>query len=489
MNKNILAICLSLLVLVTFTSCEKWLDVNETPNNPTDVPLNLLLPAATSGTAFANANEVNRFASTIMQYMAGAGGSPSAYDVYNIAPDNFNNQWNFEFYAAAMQDYVTMIQKAEEQNAPAYGGVAKLQLAYTFSLATDIWGDVPYSEALSGLDVLTPRFDSQEKIYKGDAAAGIQSLFDLVRDGLADLNETSTIKPGALDDLVYGGNMDNWKRMGNTLLLKLAIQISKADPTLATSVINEVITADNYIKDNSQDYNIKFGNVPGSQSPIHTYVNVSLFANDLIASTRFINRLKATNDPRLAKFLTKPGADYVGIDNGFAGARPTPTSNWSRFNSYVTGAPAGSGPVRLITNFQRAFILAEAALMLGTPGDPQALYEEGIRASMTLAGVTTAEIDAYFAANPTEVTLTGTNEEKLAQIITQKYIAWCGNGAEAWNDWRRTGYPTLEVSQNALGEDGTIPARLPYPTNEIERNPNIPTPQPRTNQKVWWDVN
>jgi hypothetical protein len=142
----------------------------------------------------------------------------------------------------------------------------------------------------------------------------------------------------------------------------------------------------------------------------------------------------------------------------------------------------------MITNFQRAFILAESALVLGTPGDPQALYTEGITASMQLAGFTAAQITAYLTANPAVATLTGTTQEKLAQIMTQKYIAFTGNGLEIWNDVRRTNLPALPLSQNAAGVDGTPQVRLQYTATEQTRNPGLPNPGPQTNQKLWWDV-
>jgi hypothetical protein len=141
----------------------------------------------------------------------------------------------------------------------------------------------------------------------------------------------------------------------------------------------------------------------------------------------------------------------------------------------------------LLTNFQVQFILAEAALVLGTPGDPNAYYQAGIRASMLKAGMTVAEIDNYFATNPTVVTLGGTNEEKRQQILLQKYIAWVGNAIEAYNDWRRTGYPVLPLPQNPVGDNPNVtPKRLPYTPNELTRNPNAPNPRPKTDVKVWW---
>ncbi|GAB2600873.1 SusD/RagB family nutrient-binding outer membrane lipoprotein [Spirosoma areae] len=472
--------------LVGLNGCTKFLDVNVTPNNPTSVPPSVLLPAAQYGTAFANANELNRFASTLTQQLAGAANSPANYDVYVTSGADFGNQWRFEIYDGALVNYDQIIRLADASNSKAYSGIAKILKAYTYSLATDVWGDIPYSQALQGEANLQPRLDKQEDIYKGNQSAGIQSLFDLVREGLTDLAATSVTKPGA-DDAIYKGDLAKWRRAGNTLLLKMANTISRKEPALAKTIIDQVITGGQFITSNADDLNVVFGASVGSRDPRYEYTVVSSFKDDIILSTRYLNLLQANNDPRLPLFFTKPVANYVTWDNGQAGARPTPVSSWSRYNTYITGAN-GEGPVRLLTSFQRAFILAESALTLGTAGDPQALYTEGIRASMTLAGLTATQIDAYLTANPKIATLTGTTAQKLEQIITQKYIAFTGNGLETWNDYRRTGYPILRDSQNAVGIDGTRPVRAVYITQEIERNPNFPNPAPQTNVKLWWDI-
>lgn len=476
-------------LLMGLGSCSRFFDVNVTPNNPTAVTPGVLLPTVEVGAAFANANELNRFASVLVQQLAGAGGTPATTDIYATTGADFGNQWRFELYGGALVNAQKMIELGDANNgaAKAYSGIGKIMKAYAFSIATDVWGDVPYSQALQGEAFLQPRLDKQEDIYKGNQSLGIQSLFDLVRDGLKDLETPSTIRPGSVDDIAYKGDLAKWRQAGNTLLLKLANTISRKEPELAKTVINEVLTRNVYIKSNADDLNMTFGGSVGSQDPRYTYTRISLFRDDLILSTRYLNLLNSLNDPRLPVFFTRPGANYVTIDNGFRGTLPQPVTNWSRYNNYITGAN-GEGPVRLLTNFQRAFILAESALTLGTPGDPQALYTEGITASMTLAGFTPAQITAYLAANPTVATLTGTTAQKLNQIITQKYIAFTGNGLELWNDYRRTGYPTLTNSQNAAGIDGTRPVRAVYVTQEQERNPNFPNPGPQTNVRLWWDI-
>ncbi|WP_375445434.1 SusD/RagB family nutrient-binding outer membrane lipoprotein [uncultured Fibrella sp.] len=483
--------CLVATAFTGLTACSNYLDVNVTPNNPTSVTPGVLLPSSVVGTAFANANELNRFGEVVVQHLAGAANNPANYDVYQTNGADFGNQWRFELYGGALINYQKLIETANLTNSKAYTGIAKIMKAYTFSLATDVWGDVPYSQALQGDVIPQPRLDKQQDIYQGNTASGIQSLFDLVREGLADLDAATAtgytgIKPGN-DDLVYNGDLTKWKQAGNTMLLKFAATVSLVNPQLATSVINEVLTKNQYINSNTNDLNVPFGASVGSQDPRYSYSFVTNFATDLILSTRFLNLLQANNDPRLPLYFTSPGGKYTTIDNGFRGVLPSPTSTWSKYNTAIVGN-TGVGPVRLITNFQRAFILAEAALRLGTPGDPQALYTEGITASMALAGLTSAQITAYLAANPTVATLTGTNEQKIAQIITQKYIALTGNGIEAWNDYRRTGYPTLQPSQNAAGIDGTRPVRAVYINEEVQRNPNFPNPSPQSNTKVWWQT-
>src|SRR5690606_33877919 len=114
-------------------------------------------------------------------------------------------------------------------------------------------------------------------------------------------------------------------------------------------------------------------------------------------------RLNTTNDPRLPIFITRHDGQYVTADNGFGGVFP-PIGTRSVYNNYATGVD-GVGPVRLLTYAQTCFILAEAVVRLGVSGDAQALYEEGIRASMAEAGVSTGDIDDYFADNSSVVTL------------------------------------------------------------------------------------
>ena len=471
------------LIFISFISCKKFLDVNTTPNNPTAVPPNTILPTTTIGMGFANSNDLDRATSALAQHIAGVGNQTAAYDVYNL-DGNFDNQWNGEIYGINLSDLQILIDQYSETS-PAYSGIAKLEMAYLFSIATDIWGEVPYSQAAQGLKFTNPRFDKQEDIYQGNSALGITSLFDLVKSGLADLAKTSNVFVPGSDDIVYKGDRTKWARMGNTLLLKFAIQISNKNPALATSTIASVITGNNYINSNALDFEVPFAASVGNQNALYTFNNLNR-TGDQMLSTRLLNLEKSLNDTvRLAKFFTKPNGVFTSFDNGATGAAPALATR-SKYNTYLTGT-SGEAPIRLLTYAQVKFILAESALILGTTGVANTLYQEGITASMQKVGMTAAEISNYFTTNPTVVTLSGTTEQQRAQIITQKYIAWIGNGIEAYNDYRRTGYPPLTLVNNAQGDNpNVIPTRLPYTTTELSSNPNAPNPRPKTDVKLWF---
>lgn len=476
-----------LLLAPMLYSCDKFVDVNQNPNNPTSVPPATLLPTTTVGMAFANSNTLNSITSLWVQYNAGsANQAANNYDIFDV-DNQIDNQWSFEIYGGSgtLNNLQLLIEQNQDAN-PVYAGIAKIQKAYVISVATDLWGDVPYTQAGQGLRFPQPRFEKQEDIYLGNATLGIQSLFDLVKEGMADLDKPSPLKPGA-DDMIYKGDLAKWKRAGNTMLLKFAMQISNRNAALAKSTIESVLTGNNYINANALDFEVPFGTQNGSQNPLYAF-NVVNRNTDLMLSRNLLNISRSLNDTvRLAKFYTKPNNTFVAIVNGSAQtATPPALATRSRYNAYVVGAN-GEAPVRLLTNFQVQFILAEAALMLNTPGDANTYYQAGIRASMTKAGMTLAEIEEYFTTNPTVVTLTGTTEQKRAQILTQKYIAWVGNSIEAYNDWRRTGIPALTLPQNTTGDNpAVIPQRLPYTNNELTRNPEAPNPRPKTDVKVWW---
>ena len=513
-NSLLPRLALAALIVAGAGGCTKeFLDENNNPNQPLTASPDVLLTGIEATTGFTVGNDIGRVTELLVQHTAGIANQPATYDSYSLR-GSFDNQWNGELYGGSLINTKLLIDQNQATN-PVYAGVGKLLRAYNFALTTDLWGDVPYSQATLGEANRSPRFDKQEDIYQGNSSLQIQSLFDLVRDGLKDLRNKQNLRLPAGDDLAYRGDTIRWRRFGNTLLLKLANTVSVKNPALARQVINEVLAKgpSAIMRGNTDDFEIPFGTTVGNQNPFFAYNRVNR-PDDQMMSRRFLDSLRfdkvivtgsgATirrdtvfrNDPRLPLFWTAtprnagsaktPFGFFTGYDNASGAAAPARV-NRSRFNTFVVGTQ-GEAPVRIMTNFQRAFILAESAITLGTAGNPQALFQEGIRASMTKAGVSAADITAYFTANPTAVTLTGTDAQKVSKIILQKWIAFTGNGYEAFNDYRRTGYPSLAlVTFPSQDSPISIPRRLFYPNSEISANTaQVPTPAPNVTVPVWW---
>jgi len=520
-NQKLAGISLGAALAFSTLSCnrDKFLDVNTTPNSPAVVTMPLLFTSTVIYSGFVATNDLGRAAELFVQHKAGIANQMADYDRYNIR-GSFDNQWNGEIYGGTLINAQTLIDLAATKSSPAYGGIAKLLKAYNFSVVTDMYGDVPYSEALKGKDNQHPRYDKQEDIYRGNSALGIQSLIDLVKEGLADLEKPSTLKPGTTDDPVYGktaNNIAQWKKMGNMLLLKFANTISKKEPVLAASLINQA--AAGAFASNADDFEVPFGSASGNQNPLYSFNYVNR-TNDQMLSQRLLDSMRVKNDPRLPIYFTPtptpagtvnatgtvttlPGPMVNGVptptlltftgyqNGGTASGLSTPgIANRSRYNIYIRGN-SGEAPARLLTNVQRLFILSEAALTLPgitVAGTAQSLYQDAIRASMIKAGVTDAAVTAYFMANPKVATLSGSMEQQRNQIITEKWISWVGNGLEAYNDYRRTGYPRLAPVLNPAGDDGILPQRFALPLSELTANAgaigqdvNI-----RTSVPVWW---
>ncbi|HTE12719.1 MAG TPA: SusD/RagB family nutrient-binding outer membrane lipoprotein [Chitinophagaceae bacterium] len=481
------------VTMVMVSSCTKsFLDVNKDPNSVTDAPPRTLLPNTTVSMAFANSNEMGKAAALLMQYNANTNSASvaGAYDTWIMG--GFESQWDNEIYDGTLNNLGIIIDKTQAKS-PAYAGIAKLEFAYTISMATDLFGDVPYSQAAQGFDAngvlkyQQPVFDAQMDIYLGNTSKGVKSLFNLVREGLADLSTPSTLKP-SIDDLVYNGDLSKWTRFGNSLLLKFALQVSNKAADTTKNVINSVLAGKPFIDDINGNLDCK---VPFSAANPNAYYLQDIggsIPNTQMLSNRFLALERSLNDStRLSKLYTKPAATFIGNDNGSPFTAPALATR-SGYGVYVLGPTlSGEAPVRLVTAFRNYFILAEAALRFGTTGDPNVYYQNGIKASMKSVGMTDAEIAAYFAANTAVVTLTGTANNKLMQIITQKYIASAGNAIESYNDYRRTGYPVLTQPLTTAGDDpSTLPTRFSYTTSEGASNSNQPNPKPKTNVKIWW---
>src|SRR6188508_3378369 len=254
------------LVGLLAISCKKFLNINTDPNNPTTIEVSKLLPTTqrTLGDALSM-DEQNGGLSEVLAVYTHQMSTRESPDKYGITGVDVSLQtaWSKLFSSTAnpgttfpvygvLQNLEDIIAKSTEAGNLIYAGIAKILKAYTYSVAVDVFGDVPYSEANKlKQGVLHPKFDDDASIY--------ESLFPLINEGIADLNNTTAPnnqEPGA-DDLMYGGDVDLWIKAANTIKLKLYTQIRKVKNVSAE--VNALISGGNLISNTSESFLIPYG--------------------------------------------------------------------------------------------------------------------------------------------------------------------------------------------------------------------------------------
>jgi hypothetical protein len=500
--KKILITISAAVSLLAFSSCQKWMDINKDGDRiaETAAPIDLLLTNVTVNTGFAGGSDLYRYSNLIMQHFSGqtTGGETQTqqYEKYLIQSSDVNNLWGTA-YATTLNDCEVIIRLANAQNLPYYRGVAKLLKAFNYQQLVDAFGDVPFSETQQTSANTSPKYDAGATIYT--------SLLSMIDEAITDLNTTSaSIAPGT-NSTIYSGAFSttkaNWIKFGNTLKLRLLIHYSKLNKADCVAKINALIATSGvtFFASNTDNFEMPFFNVTNRQNPIHQFeINRT---NYMFPNKFLVGAMNAKADPRRPFFFTAfpfGSTTYVG-----ALAADPASQKYSRIHTYLRGVgtggtakadgsldplPAtggilydGTAPQRLLTFAEYNFIRAEAALY-GATGDAQAFFTAGITASMQAAGVAAGDITTYLTANGT---LTGTADQKLAQIIGEKYVANYGVPMEAWSDWRRTGYPAITKVSNAVTAD--IPRSLPYPQSEVDANRNFPGQKSSLLVPVFWD--
>ncbi len=446
--------------MIGLTSCDKFLDVNTDPNNPTEVPLSLLLTSSQSYLGYTMGGDVNRYSGTFVQHFAGVQGqAQEEYDIYNFGDDETNNFWRFGMYAGALGDASLIMNEAGANGSPHYAGVAKIIMAYGIGVMADLFGRVPYSEAFQFSDNITPSYDNQEDIYNT-----VQGLLD---EAIVDLGQTTSVfSPGA-DDLVYGGNLAAWTKFANFLKLRYwnhtSVQNGAAS---ATAILNHIDGNSASFESIGDDADHPFFNVPNSGNPHFQFEQQrgQMAVSDVVLD-ELMNPL---NDPRVPLYANPiaDGVTYTGAPNGTT-VQDQPHLVFSGLGSYYGSS---ASPVPLGTFYEQKFIEAEAAMRAGQQDRAYAAYIDGIKANFDKLGIDTSYTDyvAQTEVDPGQAGLT------MEHIMTQKYIAMFTQGAESWTDWRRTGIPALTPADNNI-TGGVIPVRFPYPESEIQLNAsNVP---------------
>ncbi len=482
-----------LLFAFFLSACDKGFDeLNVNPTKPVQVSLATKLTAAQkfmSSERYDNWRANLIYQSTMMQHLAVTAGYWSG-DKYTWNK-GYASSLIDRYYENVVKSLVDMKVQMEEENSPEeMRAIVRIMRVFVFARLTDLYGDVPYSEAgqafISG--ILTPKYDAQSEIYP--------DLLKELEESAAALGTGTSAFGDA--DLIYQGNQAKWKKLANSLMLRLGMRLIKRDPAAAEAWVTKAI-AGGVMESNDDIFYLQHdtNNRNGNSEAFDADGNQRL-------SKTFVDFLQG--DPRLPILASRRSdgstapADLKGLPNGLdselllAATGEEDTSLYAEPNDIITFFEA---PMFFQTYAEVEFMLAEAAVRWNLAGgDPEPHYNAGVRAAMkmlelygTNAVIADADIDAYLVANPFDAA------NALEQINTQYWAATFLNEYEAFANWRRTGFPTL-VPVNYPGNvtNGTIPRRLTYPESEQSNNPEnyqaaIAAQGPDLlTTRVWWDV-
>lgn len=487
-------ICLTASLLL-LGSCKKgFLDINDNPNQAVSSTPNLVLSAALNNTAgnTLNRNEIGAFWSG----QWAPSGSVSGFQgerTYNINSAFRTGVWDGAYNN--LVDYEYIEQEAVKANLRAFVGIAKVMKVFQYQALVDAYGNIPYSEALKGTDLIRPKYDDAQVVY--------DDLLKKLNEAITELKvPTGGANPSAgASDIVFKGNNTQWIKFANTLKLRILLRqvnIASKDAFIKSEIAkiaaesvqflganDNVKSTPGYLKSDGKQNpfweNYGFG-AAGTLSGNHDFYCYSDF---------FITSLQNTQDPRLSKLaatavLAPFTGQYRGVPFG-AGSDNYLYSKVSGFGSAIL--KSFDQPMVLMTAAESFFLQAEAAQRGLMTGNVQALYESGMNEAFKLADLTAADAQSFYSASVNPLVNFSTATNKLQTIITQKWVAMSShNGFEAWCEFRRTGFPA-GVPLSVAAQTPKHPARLLYPLSEAAANTDNVKAQGNISQfdnKLFW---
>jgi hypothetical protein len=439
-------------------SCNNWIDtkINVDPDSPADVSMNLMLPPIQQAMGYNLAgNDMVLTTNIWMQQFDGVDRQAFTEARYQYTPADVNNIWN-SIYTSILMNSTVFISKAENtagKASPYNAGIGRVMIATSLGVATDLFGDMPFKDALKGnQNVLKPKFDTQQKLY--------DTIKVILDKAILDLGKASTENLVAVKgDVIYAGDISKWKKAAYAVKARNAIQLSKVKN--ATAYNDALTAAASGFTSNSDDMMVPWETA--NHNPIFQFMEQR---GDARMGATLVNMMKSISDPRLPFYAERDASGaYTGCVLGSQNA------NASKPGTYVAGITASS---IIITYAEQKFIEAEANFQLSKMTEAKAALQEAVKASVTR---TTATFDlTWYNTNIGSQTLT------LDLIMKQKYIASFGTN-QAYADYRRTGLPVMPAYPGSVLP--SMPNRYPYPQDEISYNgANVPTVT--TSDKLWW---
>lgn len=452
MKKIILYGFVALLITSSVACKKRFDDLNESPNNPADAPSQMLLSNAMASTAYT----MQLRAGLVMTDLWVQHAKATTYmdeDKYNPRNDRQDIIWR-ELYREAFEDCIQAEKLAIKNAQPNNQGMALVLKAFIGYNLTMMMGDVPYSEAgLGDEGVITPVYDPQEEVLNSiltDLDEAI-SLFDPTSPGIV----TDEL---AKYDLIYQGDMDRWTMFANTLKLRVYLTMN-AGGVDKTAEINTLLSGTDIFQSSADESKLIYVT---SGNPVYQWINPnSSRRSDFRLSSTLVNYMMgssldmgAPSDARLTVYAdTVDDGTYVGGLNGESGGIASTSSLGSGFYTYES-------PFYFMSYSEVLFIKAE----MDTTN--QVNYEAAVTESFIQNGLSGGDAAAMLA-DP-NFTFNPAFGGKL--IAEQKWVSLFGQGVEAFNSWRRSGYPRLAPAANASTDNGYVPRRIQYNTDEKNLN-------------------
>lgn len=496
-NRKFLLVGVGLALAAATSACDNSniTSMNVDPNNPLDVPATSLFTRAVnvSTQRFLGSGLDLRGTEFMAQHLAEVQ-YPDEDRFTRLTGGSTTGYFDAAYYTE-LEDLHKVIVKGMEANAPGTWAPAMVQQAWIFENLTDIWGDIPYTEALAGdSGSITPAYDTQQAIYT--------SLFRRLDSASAALQGASNTLGSA--DPLYGGSPAKWQKFANSLRLRLAMRIVNVDAGTAQTQFQAALAAPGGVFTSNADN----AQVDWPADGIYDNpwsINFQT-RDDHRLSNRLVSVLDSLSDPRLGVYGQESEdstGKYIGQPNGLTAdsaaawltiaSRPGNTF-MPKVTSYAD-FPNGTGPSQpsyIMTYSEVELLLAEAAERNWTvTGSAATHYDNGVGASLAQWGVSTADSLAY-VTNPLVIYVPGTTGQR--QIAVQKWITFFADGTQAWASWRRTCQPA-NVHAGPEASISTMPRRWQYSITEISTNSaNVDAAiadqgDDAFTTRVWWDTN
>ncbi|MFD1631890.1 SusD/RagB family nutrient-binding outer membrane lipoprotein [Pseudopedobacter beijingensis] len=523
----ILSFVFILTVLVMISSCKKFDDTNKDPNRSNDMDASLLL--SNVQLRFSGDLEINEklnmcLTMPMVQHIGGiwANRYGQFYIYYRLY---LSSLWEYT-YRNDVVNIVDAVRKTTNDPLKTnLNAVCRIMKVYEFARLTDVYGDIPYSQAGKAYSdgIVRPSFDRQEDIYN--------DFFKELSEAAAQLDASKDVVSG---DLFYNGNVESWRKFANSLRLRLAMRLVKVNPNKAREEAEAAYNAGVFTSNadicrmNHQDVqNIYDTDMRGNG------ISSAFTQSEVLprVTNTFIDQLNNTNDPRLPHIVRY----YIDIINrpfdrlditdqlkpiiGYNGVESTEYV-WDGWMNPIDIQVPGQGTITAVNNDQKAqlanflirrnapflhltyaeveFLLAEATVRWGLNlgGTTAEHYAKGIEAacqqlSLYPGGpsISSAEINTFIQGN---LLIPG---REVEMINTQLWVALLLNGSEAYANWRRTGFPVLTPALTQESTTTVIPRRFEYPILEVEQNAaNVATAIADLGaggntwiNRVWWD--